>query len=157
MDRSTLRNPVRLPARGAGFTLIELMITVAIVGILAAVALPQYKQYSLRGKVSEAFNQLSSCSVALGQFYQDNRTYVNGPCSGSSAGTTVSTPNFTYAFTASSATSYTLQAAGSTSSVTGFTFTLQDDGTRKTTATSSSSGWPTSTTCWVSSRSGSCQ
>ena len=157
MDRSTLRIPVRLPARGAGFTLIELMITVAIVGILAAVALPQYKQYTLRGKVSEAFNQLSSCSASLGQFYQDNRTYVNGPCSATSAGTTVTTPNFTYTFTASSATSYTLQATGSTSSVSGFTFTLQDDGTRKTTATPSSSGWPTSTTCWISSRSGSCQ
>ena len=152
MDRSTLRIPVRLPARGAGFTLIELMITVAIVGVLAAVALPQYKQYSLRGKVSEAFNQLSSCAVSLGQFYQDNRTYVGFPVA-----TSCVTQNFTYSLPTATATTYTLQATGSTSSVSGFTFTVKDDGTRQTTATAASSGWPTSTTCWVSSRSGSCQ
>ena len=154
MHRSTVRIPVRSPARAAGFTLIELMITVAIVGILAAVALPAYKQYTLRGKLTEAFNQLSTCAASLGQFYQDNRTYVNGPCS---AALPVTTPNFTYSLTASNATSYTLQATGATSVVNGFTFTLSDNGTRATTGTPPGSGWPTSTSCWVSSRSGSCQ
>lgn len=147
MDRSTPRIPVRLPARGAGFTLIELMITVAIVGILAAVALPQYKQYSLRGKLTEAFNQLSSCAVTLGQYYQDNRTYVGGTCP--------ATQNFTYTLTTATATAYTLEADGNASSAaTGFKYTLTDQGVR---ATLSGSPWGSSATCWISSRSGSCQ
>jgi type IV pilus assembly protein PilE len=153
MDRAFLRTPVRSPARGAGFTLIELMITVAIVGILAAIALPSYKQYALRGKLTEAFNQLSACSLTMGQYYQDNRTYA-----GASAPTCATTQNFTYAVSGPSATGYTLVATGATTAVTGFTYTLQDDGTRKTPA--APSGWPTSTsspTCWISSRSGSCQ
>ena len=153
MDRALPRTPVRSHARAAGFTLIELMITVAIVGILAMVALPAYKDYVKRGKLTEAFNQLSACSVTFGQYYQDNRTYA-----GASAPTCAPTQNFTYAVSAPSATGYTLVATGSTSVVSGFTFTLQDDGTRKT--LTAPSGWPTSTvspTCWISSRSGSCQ
>jgi type IV pilus assembly protein PilE len=151
MDRSTLRTPVRLPARGAGFTLIELMITVAIVGILAAVALPQYKQYSLRGKLTEAFNQLSACSITMGQYYQDNRTYATAVAS------TVCPPtqNFTYSLTTQTATAYVLEAdANSTSQVAGFKYTLTDQGAR---ATLSGSPWGTSASCWISSQAGSCQ
>ena len=147
MDRAILRTPVRLPARSAGFTLIELMIAVAIVGILTMIALPAYKDYVKRGKLTEAFNQLSTCAVTLGQFYQDNRTYSGGSCP--------ATTNFSYSLSAATATGYTLQAQGSTTIVTGFTFTLNDQGSRAT--VSAPTGWPTNGTCWVSSRSGSCQ
>jgi type IV pilus assembly protein PilE len=147
MDRALLRTPARSPARGAGFTLIELMIAVAIVGILTMIALPAYKDYVKRGKLSEAFNQLSACSVTMGQYYQDNRTYVSAPaCS--------TTTNFTYAVSAA-ATAYTLTATGSTTAVNGFAFTVDQGGGRQT--TSAPTGWQTSTSCWVSSRSGSCQ
>ena len=58
-----------------GFTLIELMITVAIVAILASIALPAYNDYVLRGKFTEATGNLADLRVKMEQFYQDNRSY----------------------------------------------------------------------------------
>ena len=53
-----------------GFTLIELMIVVAIIGILAAVALPAYQDYTIKAKVSEGILALSSCRTAVAEIYQ---------------------------------------------------------------------------------------
>jgi type IV pilus assembly protein PilE len=61
--------------RGRGFTLIELMIAVAIVGLLAAVAYPAYTAYVRRGKIAGALGELSTVRVRLEQYYQDNRDY----------------------------------------------------------------------------------
>ncbi len=62
-----------------GFTLIELMITVAIVAILLSIALPSYRDYVLRGQLTEGITQLTDMRIKLEQYYQDNRTYV-GAC-----------------------------------------------------------------------------
>ncbi|MCY1206456.1 Fimbrial protein precursor [compost metagenome] len=61
-----------------GFTLIEVMVTVAIVAILATIAYPNYTDYVRRGKVQEAPGNLSSYRAQLEQHYQDHRTYDKG-------------------------------------------------------------------------------
>ena len=55
-----------------GFTLIELMIVVAIIGILAAVALPAYQDYTVRAKMSEVILAASACRTSVTETYQSN-------------------------------------------------------------------------------------
>jgi type IV pilus assembly protein PilA len=73
-----------------GFTLIELMIVVAIIGILAAVALPAYQDYTARSKITEVMMQVDSCKTAVSEFLQANGAF---PTSANQAGcnSTVST------------------------------------------------------------------
>ena len=57
-----------------GFTLIEVMIVVAILGILAAVAYPGYQDYILRSRITEAVNGMETLRTDMERFYQDNRS-----------------------------------------------------------------------------------
>lgn len=68
-----------------GFTLIELMIVVAIVGILAAIALPAYQDYIARSKVTELVVQADACKTAVAEFYSANGGL---PADGDEAGCT---------------------------------------------------------------------
>ena len=61
-----------------GFTLIELMIVVAIIGILAAVALPAYQDYTIRAKVSELLLAASSARTTLAEKFQTDPSNVTG-------------------------------------------------------------------------------
>ena len=58
-----------------GFTLIELMIAVAIIGILAAVAIPQYQDYTARAQVSEAVTLLGALKTPVIEYYTMNGVY----------------------------------------------------------------------------------
>ncbi|MBT8114629.1 MAG: pilin [Arenicella sp.] len=59
-----------MPNKAQGFTLIELMIVVAIIGVLAAVALPAYSDYTKRAKVSEVILAASACRTTISEVYQ---------------------------------------------------------------------------------------
>ena len=134
-----------------GFTLIELMIAIAIIGILASVALPAYNDYMMRGRVAEAFSELSSMRAKLEQHYLDNRTYA-GACV---AGTVAPLPTgkyFNYAC-ALAATTYTVTATG-VEAAAGFTYTINEANVRRTTA--APAGYHTSNTCWITKKGESC-
>lgn len=135
--------------RAGGFTLIEVMIVVAIVALLASIALPAYTQYVTRGRLSEAHSALLTKRVELEQFFQDNRTYVGYDC------TANATVNFTFSCTTQTATNYVLQADGvAGTTVDDFVFTLNAANARATTAVPAN--WQAAAGCWVIRKNGSC-
>ena len=66
--------------RQQGFSLIELVIVIAIVGLLSVVAIPAYSNYTARGKVVDAHSGLTTARMQLEQWYLDKRTYVGFAC-----------------------------------------------------------------------------
>jgi len=135
-----------------GFTLLELMIVVAVVGILTMVAVPSYKDYVTKGKIPEATANLATKRVQMAQFFQDTRTYVGATACNADSSTSQS---FDFSCSpAPTATTYTLQAVGK-GSMAGFTYTINESNAKATTAVPS--GWGTAPiTCWVTKKGGAC-
>lgn len=144
--------------RAAGFTLIEVMIVVAIVAILAAVALPSYNDYIRRGELPEAFNALSDYRTKMEQYYQDNRNYGTAACADNATAGTWNTfvptgaKYFTYACAVNTAAgdssqqSYTITATGSAGRATGHVYTINQNGNRTTTQFKGSA---VTASCWL--------
>jgi type IV pilus assembly protein PilE len=131
-----------------GFTLIELMIAVAIAAILAAIALPNYTEYVRRARIGEATGNLADMRTRSERFFQDKRTYDGMPCTATSP-----TTNFTFSCGTPTASAYTISATG-TASMASFTYTIDQANVRATTAVPT--GWSTSANCWVRGRGGVC-
>lgn len=151
--------PAGKHARAAGFTLIEVMITVGVVAILAAVALPNYFDYVTRSRLVEAKTNLADMRTRLEQHFLDNRTFpaaciafAAGPAGAGNIYLPASAKFFTITC-ALTATTYTVTATGA-GAMTGFVYTIDQANTRRTTAVPA--GWTTSNVCWVSRKNGDC-
>ncbi len=148
-------------SRESGFTLIEAMVTVAIIGVLAAIAAPAYTAYVTRSKLTEAGNELADMRIKMEQSYQDNRKYGTtdthcGPFSpampivattGNTYGgkyfevfCTTATPYTTFTLTASSRPSVGLGAEGA------YVYTINQLNAKTTTKFK---GATVAKTCWT--------
>ena len=137
-----------------GFTLIEVMIVVVIIGILAAIAIPQYSDYVIRSKIPEATSALASARVKFEQFFQDNRTYLGACPATAPTLKPESTKNFDFSCSDLAATTFTVTATG-VGSMAGFSYGINQSNT-KSSSTTATAKWPslTGSNCWITNRGG---
>jgi prepilin-type N-terminal cleavage/methylation domain-containing protein len=124
--------------RSKGFTLIELMIVVAIVAILTTIAYPNYRDYVIRGQLVDATTALAALRANMERYFQDNRTYASAPgfpnpCAPPQA--PYAAGKFTISCPAFTATGFTAQAQGTAGALVGFVFTVNETNTQVTTVT----------------------
>lgn len=151
----------RATPRNAGFTLIEVMIVVVIIGALAAIGIPSYNNYIVRARISEAVSGLSDMRLKMEQYFQDNRTYA-GACTGGITALPTNTKYFDFSCTTTcggnttslTATAYVVRACGK-DQMTGFEYTVNEANARTTTITNVD-GWTANATCWVVKQGGGC-
>ena len=130
------------PFSQGGFTLIELMVTVAIVAILSSIALPSYSTYIQRSRVPVALDNLSAYATRMEQRYQDTGSYGAATCGVAVPG---SVDNFTLTCAISGAgQGFTATATGA-GRMAGYGYTINHNGVRVTTA--HPRGVP-GTNCW---------
>jgi type IV pilus assembly protein PilE len=126
-----------------GFTLIELMIAVAIVAILMSIAVPAYREYVRRGAAAETVAAIGQGRVVAEQFFLDNRTYVGAPCP-------AATSRFAIACVFA-ATTYTITATGS-QNMAAFVYTINQANAR-----TSAGPWVSGTVnCWITRKGDTC-
>ena len=156
MHRQPLQNAINLGILNAhtsqkgllqkGFTLVEMMIVVAMIGILAAIAIPNYTDYVLRGRAAEATSTLAIARVQIEQLFQDNRSYAAFVCPPAGQ-------FFAYVCVLA-ANNYTLTANGiAAQNMGGFTFAINQNNLRTSTFQGVT---PVPNTCWLTKKSTTC-
>lgn len=126
----------------AGFTLIELMVAVAVVGILTAIALPSYSAYVFRSRIPAGLDTLATYQARMEQSYQDTGSYGATACTA----TIPTVTNFTLTcITGSSGQTFSATLVGS-GPVLGVSYSVDQDGKRLT--LSHPNGIPTQS-CWT--------
>ncbi len=150
--------------RQSGFTLIELMVTVAIIAILAGIAVPSYTSYIVRGKLTEAHSNLLAMRTKMELYFQDNRSYVGACAPGTVAPLPPGTPPGTLKYfkiscpilTDGPPQAYTIQADGFVGTdLEGLTMTIDQANVRRT--VSVPAGWTLpGANCWATKKGGAC-
>lgn len=141
--------------RRCGFTLIELIVVIAIVATLTGIAVPTFAEHLRRGRIVEAVTRLADHRARMEQYFLDHRRYDDdaGNC-----GYPASPAGASDAFAldcAVSATGYAVSATGVAGKGTGgFVYTIDETDARRTPAVPD--GWVASDSCWVMRRDGSC-
>ena len=141
-----------------GFTLIEVMVVVAIIAILAAIGIPSYRDYVTRSRVVEATAGLADARAKMEQYFQDNRSYPLGGCVFQPAIPAVTQVQLTtmQAFDLVcaniTANTFTVTANGK-NAMAGFTYTIDQQNTKTSafTGAGASAGWTAAApnNCWV--------
>ena len=141
----------------AGFTLLELMIVVAVIGILATIAYPMYGDYVTRGQITDGVTKLGNFRTQMEKFYMDNRTYQGGGVGGCGV---VDPPvaaddyfQITCRAVAGPPETYLITGTGVKGGVAGFVYTV-DQANGKT--STGSGGKYTNPACWALRKDGSC-
>lgn len=137
-----------------GFTLIEVLVVVAIVAILSTVAYPSYSAFVQRGKIADGTSTLADSRVRLEQFFQDNRRYATVVGGNVCGVVPAATTYFTYACAATD-TTFSVTATGvAAQGMSGFTFTINQANLQQTTAFPGASGLPKN--CWIQNKGDGC-
>jgi len=155
-----------------GFTLIELMITIAVIAVLSAIALPAYTDYVTRSKLAEAYAHLADLRVKMEQSYLDNRRYSSnaggGTCGipGGNTPTVQGTKYFDFTCLSSNPNAagdqeYVLTASGrAVENLGGISFTINHGNTKATTVTAASAmsdkGYASNAGCWIRKKPSQC-